>query len=107
MLTMHCSLMILLQFTIIRFLEVIFIYCIHIWVILCNAVLMCIFSQFMLPLKSAVLGVFTPGKLAKAIKSIPFLLFFRDLVVTHLPALHCIWSLKKPGVVSVVRKIKA
>lgn len=68
---MHCSLMILLQFTIICVLEAIRFYCIHIWVILCNAVLTCIFSQFMLALKSAVLGVFTPGKLAKATNQYP------------------------------------
>lgn len=68
---------------------------------------MCIFSQFMLALKSAVLGVFTPGKLAKATNQYPSSSLFRDLVVIHLPALHWIWSLKKPGVVSVVRKIKA
>lgn len=104
---MHCSLMILLQFTIICVLEAIRFYCIHIWVILCNVCANVHLFPIHVGLEISCVGSIYTREIGKGHKSIPFLLFFRDLAVTHLSALHWKWSLKKPGVVSVVRKIKA
>ena len=58
-------------------------------------------------LEISCVGSIYTREIGKGHKSIPFLFFFRDLAVTHLSGLHWKWSLKKPGVVSVVRKIKA